>query len=609
MSVIEYIPLSVAVCFLISSAPAVSAEPDSPRTVLEWQGHRMFEDFSARSEVSSDGKWVLRTSIDGDQTLLALPGGSSDEKTLQGDIPNFVRAAWCGHELLHLGANGKERHWYASKGAAAVELTVPPDATPVCSSTGQQLAHFGSGAASPDRPAPKSIFVGSRTSQSEIVLDGVVMSAHFAPNGRTLYAVARQNDGASSLFAISVDSHKVDALARDLDAWPFPGPEIAVTSDGTGIILPLATTSHPLDAERQIPDLPKRWLKLYRFDLASRRLTLLRWAERSDQTDPMVVGRSLFWVSGHNTKSVVAVPVTGGPMHVVATGREQYLPTWSRDGRRIAYVMGDYRLADWALTQDLETVPVNAQAQVAGAAKSFIVGNHEDWPADWSPDGRWIAWHSHRATHDPPYYDAPGTTDDIWVRRAEDLHAQEIRVTHDLWETGFTYWSPDGRELIYTSLDRNDPAAHYQVRISSFDPDKGQATGERRFPMPAQVRTPLIAIWSPSGKDIAVEDAISRTEHVLWIISIDGQHLTRVGQYPSETYGGIDWTPDGNTLVYAGLEGSRMQIFSIARTGGVPRRLSDGKGNYLTPRVSPDGRWIACSQIETVESLQEMTLR
>ncbi len=123
------------------------------------------------------------------------------------------------------------------------------------------------------------------------------------------------------------------------------------------------------------------------------------------------------------------------------------------------------------------------------------------------------------------------------------------------------------------------------------------------------MHNPILAAWSPAGKEIAVEDAISGTEHVLWIVSIDGQHLEKVSQSSSETYGGIDWTPDGNTLVYAGLEGSRMQIFSVARNGGISRRLSDGKGNYLTPRVSPDGRWIACSEMETVQSLEEITLR
>jgi Tol biopolymer transport system component len=568
----------------------------------------MFEDFSARSQVSPDGKWVLRTSLEGRQTLQHVPDGSEDTQTLAGDIPHFESAAWCGPELIRLGAVGRERHWYVSSGAAAAELAVPPDATPVCRGDGRELAYFNPGSTGVDSHR-NSIFLGSRARQTEVQLGGMVMSAYFAPDGHTLYALARQDDGASSLFAVGVESGQVSTLARNLDAWPFPGPELTVTGDGAAVILPLATSKPPVDAERQIPDLPKRWLKLYRFDLATGRLTVLHAAERSDQTDPMVVGTDLYWVSGHTTKSVMAVPVAGGAMHVVATGKEQYLPSWAPDGRRIAYVIGDYRLADWALTQDLEALPVDAEARAMGAARSLVRGNHEDWPADWSPDGRWIAWHSHRAAHDPAYYDAPGTTDDIWVRRAEDVHAPEIRVTHDLLETGLTYWSPDGTELIYTTLDRNDPSAHYQVRITRINTENGQPIGERRFPMPTQVHSPQIAVWSPSGTEIAVEDAVSPTRRALWIVSRDGTSFTKVVEYPSETYGGIDWTPDSNSLVYAALVGTRMQIFSISRAGGVAHQLTDGQGNYLSPRVSPDGRWIACSRIETVERLQAMRIR
>src|SRR5262249_35567699 len=152
----------------------------------------------------------------------------------------------------------------------------------------------------------------------------------------------------------AVATHEIHLLAKDLDAWPFPGPELTVTSDGAALILPLATLSHPIDAERQIPNVPKRWLKLYRFDLATRRFSLLRSVERSDETDPAVVGSNLYWVNGHTTKRVLALPVEGGAMHVVVAGKEQYAPSWAPDGKRIAYVTGDYRLADWALTQDIE---------------------------------------------------------------------------------------------------------------------------------------------------------------------------------------------------------------------------------------------------------------
>jgi len=140
-------------------------------------------------------------------------------------------------------------------------------------------------------------------------------------------------------------------------------------------------------------------------------------------------------------------------MHTVIASRDAYVPSWAPGGKRLAFVTGDYRLVDWALPQDIFIVDISADAMVRGTPTPYIVGNHEDFPPQWSSDGRWIAWHSHRAVNNPAYYDAPGTSDDIWIRRADDVHAPEIRATHNLWETYGAYWSPDGRELWTAASD------------------------------------------------------------------------------------------------------------------------------------------------------------
>ena len=49
------------------------------------------------------------------------------------------------------------------------------------------------------------------------------MSAHFSPDGHVLYALVRQDDGASALLSVNVDTHQIEQLAKDLDAWPYPG--------------------------------------------------------------------------------------------------------------------------------------------------------------------------------------------------------------------------------------------------------------------------------------------------------------------------------------------------------------------------------------------------
>ncbi len=596
---------------VLAVLPALAVRPaDKSVTVLTWPGHRMFEDFSARSEVSPDGQRVLRTFVDGNQALLHLPAGTPDSATLHGGLQDFERAAWCGSQLLRLGKNDGKRNWFLKSGSGFTALSIPTEASPVCSAAGDRLAHFTSFPARRELPPPKDIYIGTQTNQTRVEIGGVVLAAKFSPDAKFVYVLSRQESGASTLSSVDVGTLQVSQLARDLDAWPFPGPELAVTSDGKSLILPLATLTAPDDARRQSTHAKERWLKLYRFDLATRQFSLLVATADSDQTDPGIVNGDLYWVSSQNKKAVVAFPSSGGAVHTVVGGRDAYLPTWSRDGKRIAFVEGEYRLADWALSQDVGIVPVNDKILPTGEAKPFVTGNHEDFPVEWSPDGRWIAWHSHRdPQRNAPYYDEPGATDDIWVRSAEDVHAPEIKATRNLWETGWAYWSPDGTELIYTTWDRNGEPGIYQVRVTTINTSTGQPIQERNFPMPKQVASPEIAVWSPSGNEIAVEDAVGPAERVLWVVSKDGARIEKILSYASETYGGIDWSPDGKTLYYSAMENDTMKIFAVSRAGGPSKKISEGPGNYLNPRVSPDGRWIACSEIETVQSLERRALR
>lgn len=587
-----------------SAAHSSSAES----VVATWHGSAMFEDFSVRTQVSPDGHWIVRTSADGIETLFGLPELKPAPAVMGAGLDNVERLVFCGKQsFLRLGTKGQTHAWFGpgSESTAGDATNIPLAATPACSLDGKHVAHFTSYPPRRELPPPTEIFAGSVTSQNKVELGSVPTGAVYASDGNVLYVIARQADGASSIFAVDTRASSVKRITSDLDAWPFNGVHIAISPDDSKLVVALASLQKPANAQRQQP-YANRWLSIATVDAKTGAVAMIRNDSGHDLTDAAVAGADLYWVHIDVTKSVVALPASGGMSHAVIGGIEAYQPAWSRDGKRLAYVFGQYRLADWALSQDIGIVDIDANAQATTSHKVFIEGTHEDFPPDWSPNGKWIVWHSHRSTQgNPAYYDAPGTTDSIYIRAAEDVHAPERNLSGQLWETGWAYWSPDGTKVIYTSWDRDGEPGKYHVIVANVDPDTGRTLKTQRLTLPESILSPQFAEWSPDGKEIAIEDASTMDERTLWIASADGRTARKVTNYRSHTYGGASWMPDGKTLVFAALDGDHMQIYSVARDGTNVRRLSDGHGNLVGPRVSPDGKWIACSRVDTTQKLMK----
>jgi len=556
--------------------------------VFERPGNRWYEGALTRVSISADGSSAIFFDGLGSTELYSLASGKADPERLRGGLDKLDAADFCGaDDLLRLGNRGSESGIFLPGHKAAELSKLPQDAIPVCSPNGREIAFYKYTA--PDR----SVFVGTSDNYREYPLSGRVRAITFSRDGEMVYELVVPPDGESRLVSIEVRTGKTRTLASHLDASPISAP-ISISPDGNYAYLALASDGAPNNEARHKPD-ADRWLKIYELDLASGSRRLIVSSPGQDNSGPQIVDKTLYWTRTVVQESIAVVPSSGGATKEVVAGGE--IPMWSPEGKRIGYTYGGWRLADWALNLDDAVVSVDENANRTSEPTVIVSGYHEDFPPAWSPDRKWIAYHSHRSPKPVPDYSSPGSSDDIYLRRADDIHAPETRLTDFGWETGPAYWSPDGKKLLFNSWQRGGEPDIEKLFVITLDTQSGSALKTDMLPLAQEIRSPLWGAWSPDGKEIAIEDDRGRNQRTLWVVRADGSHPEHLLDYVGTTYDGLDWTHDGKAIIFAGLAGDRLQLFSEQRSGGKPIQLTHDSGNLIHPRVSPNGSWIACTRM------------
>jgi Tol biopolymer transport system component len=169
---------------------------------------------------------------------------------------------------------------------------------------------------------------------------------------------------------------------------------------------------------------------------------------------------------------------------------------------------------------------------------------------------------------------------------AADLYLYELaremgaRFTFDPGFEGAPVWSPDGRQIVFTS-DKNGPPDLHLKALS------GAGSDEPLLQLPGRQQA---LDWSPDGRFIIYrEDVDPKTGYDLWVLPLAGDRrpvpLARTQFNETDAR----FSPDSRWVAYVSDESGRPEVYVQPFQGGGERRRISTAGGSL-PRWRRDGK-------------------
>lgn len=324
------------------------------------------------------------------------------------------------------------------------------------------------------------------------------------------------------------------------------------------------------------------------------------------------------WKENTRVSQIWIVRADGSDRHAFLNDNKDRDVRWSPDGSRVAFLAE----RDQPKSRTAPDADQGAQLYVirADGGEARQVTHHEGGISryEWAADGAHLFFvadnpetdaerAARRAGDDAIYVDegpngqGPGRFNSLWMVDVAD--GPERRITREPMFIEDFMPSPDGRRIAITFRTENTRNGSYHTEVALID----VADGSRQTLTHNEAPEHAVS-WSPDGRTIAYlapdNGDWDLAEDKLWTVPASGgtPHLV------SSTFGGdigrYFWAPDGQTVVFSGVDRARGGVYRLDLASGrvatiahgdwsgeldsVSRSRLAGAGVRSAPNAAPD---------------------